>query len=169
MPQIRTEACDGCGSCVPLCPRGALSLHLGKVHLDESRCRECGRCVEACPRGALLAMASPRLPAVVSVPSCQPEGHTGTSIPTTMLGSVPPEPGEGERATGLSSLSRLVEKVAPVAADLAISLADRWLSGQSVRSRREASRSKGDVGAIIDSHGRRGTRRRRRHRHSQVQ
>lgn len=51
--KIDLEKCVGCGSCVGVCPFGALSLDgAGKASVSEA-CTACGSCVEACPVGAL--------------------------------------------------------------------------------------------------------------------
>lgn len=55
---VRPAACDGCGLCVPQCPRACLSLDgKGGIDLDEGPCIECFACVEVCPPGALLPAA----------------------------------------------------------------------------------------------------------------
>jgi len=50
---VRPARCIGCGSCLPACPHGALSLPTGVIALDRERCDSCGRCVDACPSDAL--------------------------------------------------------------------------------------------------------------------
>lgn len=47
------ERCNGCGSCLPACPRGALGRRDGKIGIDRSACDGCGECVRACAPGAL--------------------------------------------------------------------------------------------------------------------
>lgn len=42
--------CDGCGSCLTLCPNEALSIVEGKAQVDEARCILCGYCAPACPQ-----------------------------------------------------------------------------------------------------------------------
>lgn len=57
--------CVDCGSCIPYCPVGALTLENGAVTLDLDRCVECHVCVRAgvCPTGALAQdeLAWPRI------------------------------------------------------------------------------------------------------------
>ncbi len=57
LPEIRTEACTGCGHCVNACPVEALVLVSAnnsifpkrrRAQLDEERCLGCGVCVAAC-------------------------------------------------------------------------------------------------------------------------
>ncbi len=50
---VRRPKCEGCGECVKACPRGAVDLVEGRVHIDRSLCDLCMDCVEACPTGAL--------------------------------------------------------------------------------------------------------------------
>jgi ferredoxin len=51
-----SPACDGCGTCVRACPRGAIRRSPGGdapyevVSLD---CNDCGKCAVVCPRDAL--------------------------------------------------------------------------------------------------------------------
>lgn len=53
-PQLlfRQESCVGCGSCVPVCPKGAIRLEGGKAKTDRSVCDACGACVATCPAEA---------------------------------------------------------------------------------------------------------------------
>jgi pyruvate formate lyase activating enzyme len=54
-PEImaRQQKCEGCGSCVEACTRGAICLAGGVARLDRALCDLCMDCVEACPTGAL--------------------------------------------------------------------------------------------------------------------
>jgi ferredoxin len=45
--------CDGCGTCVELCPTAAIELRDGKAAVDEENCADCGACEGDCPTGAI--------------------------------------------------------------------------------------------------------------------
>ena len=48
------EKCRHCGTCIQVCPQGALSFgEDGYILIDRVKCDGCGRCVEECPEGAL--------------------------------------------------------------------------------------------------------------------
>lgn len=51
------DACSGCGTCVDVCPRGAIALDDVAV-IDAELCDGCARCVDACPQGALTMEAA---------------------------------------------------------------------------------------------------------------
>jgi phosphoadenosine phosphosulfate reductase len=40
----RAQFCQACGSCVPQCPSGALTLELGTISVDSDRCTNCLEC-----------------------------------------------------------------------------------------------------------------------------
>ena len=44
--------CLKCGSCVPACPQGALTL-TDRIHVDRARCVACGKCEDVCPAAAM--------------------------------------------------------------------------------------------------------------------
>lgn len=54
-PQIqRIETnCIRCGTCLQVCPAGALESGSDFVHIQRTKCDACGLCVDACPAGAL--------------------------------------------------------------------------------------------------------------------
>jgi coenzyme F420 hydrogenase subunit beta len=52
-PVVKRKLCTGCGTCVGICPRGAVEMVLRKgryvPRLDKERCNRCGLCYQACP------------------------------------------------------------------------------------------------------------------------
>ena len=46
---FRSEKCIACGTCVKVCPQGAISVSGGALVTDEALCTGCGKCCEACP------------------------------------------------------------------------------------------------------------------------
>ncbi|MCD6529311.1 electron transfer flavoprotein subunit alpha [Candidatus Bathyarchaeota archaeon] len=51
--KVIEEKCTGCGSCVQVCPFGAIEVVEGKARISEE-CRLCGICVSACPYEAIV-------------------------------------------------------------------------------------------------------------------
>ncbi len=51
---VVVDACDGCGVCVEVCPRNAISVEGETPVIDMVSCNGCGACVSACPKGTLL-------------------------------------------------------------------------------------------------------------------
>lgn len=48
------EECVACGSCLEVCPLGAISVWRGVVAaVDGGKCVGCGRCLKECPAGAI--------------------------------------------------------------------------------------------------------------------
>jgi len=50
---IDIDKCDGCGTCVEICPVEGIELVDEKAINDEEKCIECGACVEECPNDAI--------------------------------------------------------------------------------------------------------------------
>lgn len=46
---FRSEKCIGCGTCIKVCPNGAVSVVNGSLVTDEGLCNGCGKCCDACP------------------------------------------------------------------------------------------------------------------------
>lgn len=48
------DYCVACGSCVKVCPMGALSIWKGVVaQVEKDICVGCGKCVKECPAGTI--------------------------------------------------------------------------------------------------------------------
>ncbi len=53
--KIDKEKCIGCGTCVAICPVGAISLDAdGKAVIDKEKCINCGACKATCPVDAIV-------------------------------------------------------------------------------------------------------------------
>lgn len=50
---VRESRCRRCGTCLDVCPQGALALTGDSISIDRGRCALCGACAEACPSQAL--------------------------------------------------------------------------------------------------------------------
>ena len=57
MIYIDEERCTGCGTCVAVCPAGALRVSDGVAHIDQEECIECEVCLSACPETAILSVS----------------------------------------------------------------------------------------------------------------
>ncbi len=48
------DYCVACGSCVKICPFGAITIKNGiKASVDEKRCVGCGKCGRVCPASVI--------------------------------------------------------------------------------------------------------------------
>jgi len=52
MLKINETACDGCGTCVAICPQGAIFMPR-TAEIDLKLCVNCALCVKICPIGAI--------------------------------------------------------------------------------------------------------------------
>jgi len=52
-PITMPERCTGCGSCVNVCPVGAIGKKKKKFSIDQERCIGCFDCMHACPEHAI--------------------------------------------------------------------------------------------------------------------
>ena len=53
--QLNREKCQGCVSCVKLCPTEAIRVRNGKAEILADRCIDCGACASGCPYHAFSA------------------------------------------------------------------------------------------------------------------
>jgi NAD-dependent dihydropyrimidine dehydrogenase PreA subunit len=51
---IITDECIECGSCVEVCPEGAIQEGDGKYVIDQELCIECLSCLDECPNEAIV-------------------------------------------------------------------------------------------------------------------
>lgn len=49
-----TSACKGCGTCVDMCPTGAMNIIRKPSYIDQEICAKCGACYEVCDHGAIV-------------------------------------------------------------------------------------------------------------------
>lgn len=51
---VDKKKCIGCGTCVAICPVGAISFsNEGKAVIDKTKCIRCGSCQASCPVNAI--------------------------------------------------------------------------------------------------------------------
>lgn len=52
--RVDRDSCVACGSCVKVCPMGAITVWHGvEARVDLNRCVGCGRCAKECPAGSI--------------------------------------------------------------------------------------------------------------------
>jgi Na+-translocating ferredoxin:NAD+ oxidoreductase RNF subunit RnfB len=51
-----TDMCDGCMSCMRVCPTAAVRVRKGRAVKLEDRCIDCGECIRVCPRAAIVPL-----------------------------------------------------------------------------------------------------------------
>lgn len=62
---ILQNECVACGSCVKVCPLGAISIYKGiYAQVHEAKCVGCGKCAVACPASIVNIMAHESVNAV---------------------------------------------------------------------------------------------------------
>ena len=48
-----TDACIGCGSCLPVCPQNCIRSGGNPFGIEQEHCLHCGNCMKVCPVGAV--------------------------------------------------------------------------------------------------------------------
>jgi NAD-dependent dihydropyrimidine dehydrogenase PreA subunit len=55
---IDTDKCNGCGTCIEVCPHGVLSVVNGRAEIiDKDSCMECSGCTTNCPTKAIYVQS----------------------------------------------------------------------------------------------------------------
>ena len=149
---VNDAHCTGCGTCVDVCPAGAIHLVNNIAHIDQDRCNECEACIGACPNGAILMVTEPvkeKIPLTSVQPASQDVLVQRQSAPVPLRTKVLPVVGV--------ALSFLGHQIAPRLASHVIEALDRRLSGQP-----GTARSSGTMGIGSQRRGGRRSRQRRR-------
>jgi heterodisulfide reductase subunit A len=50
---VISDLCNGCNTCVSVCPTNAISMQDGKAKIDPFLCTGCGACIPVCPQEAI--------------------------------------------------------------------------------------------------------------------
>jgi Fe-S-cluster-containing hydrogenase component 2 len=50
--KVDQEKCDGCETCVKICPTDAIKVTDGKAKVNDD-CADCGTCIDECPKQAI--------------------------------------------------------------------------------------------------------------------
>ena len=50
---VDKNKCIGCGTCVAICPVGAISMGAEHYEIDANACTDCGTCAAQCPVEAI--------------------------------------------------------------------------------------------------------------------
>ncbi|MCP3685326.1 MAG: 4Fe-4S dicluster domain-containing protein [bacterium] len=56
---VDNTLCNGCGSCLAVCPFLSIILRNGKAYVMQDSCALCGTCVSNCPKGAIYTKGYP--------------------------------------------------------------------------------------------------------------
>jgi NAD-dependent dihydropyrimidine dehydrogenase PreA subunit len=104
---VDVALCTGCGTCVDVCPVGAMALIEGKARVDEETCTGCEACVRACSEGAIQPVVRGEL---VPVPERPAPAVRQPSALTETAGAVVVATGVGLLAKVAGTLARAVDR-----------------------------------------------------------
>ena len=51
-----TDACIGCGTCLPVCPQRCIAMENGRAAIAQAHCLHCGSCADVCPVSAVVRL-----------------------------------------------------------------------------------------------------------------
>ena len=51
--KVDEKACQGCTTCMRMCPTGAIRIRGGKAVISDNKCVDCGECIKVCPHKAI--------------------------------------------------------------------------------------------------------------------
>jgi ferredoxin len=54
---VDASKCNGCETCIEVCPTEAVSMIDGHAFIDVDECIECGSCEAECPEEVIFEMA----------------------------------------------------------------------------------------------------------------
>jgi NAD-dependent dihydropyrimidine dehydrogenase PreA subunit len=111
MLQVQEERCDGCGTCVEVCPVGAVQLVAGRAQIDRASCTGCMLCLDSCPNDAIVVVAETAPAAAAEVTQASPAAPSQEIITVRL----PPPPTVAEPA---SPLTRVMPAVGATLATL---------------------------------------------------
>ncbi len=61
---VDIEKCTGCGICVPLCPKKAITIRENKAVIEDNSCNECLQCMDECPPNAIYQIIDSKSPVI---------------------------------------------------------------------------------------------------------
>jgi ferredoxin len=54
---VDSEKCNGCGTCISICPVEAISNIQNKAVINHNKCNECLQCMDECPSNAIYQIS----------------------------------------------------------------------------------------------------------------
>ena len=135
MIYIDSERCDGCGSCLEICPSSAIVLRGEKAIIEESRCKGCEVCLDACPQGAILAVELvTNEPAILAPTMRAPMGALSTAGTEERLPSAKPRLRDLAWPVIGSTLLWAGREIVPRVAPLALNLLDQRIRSTAIQA-----------------------------------
>lgn len=57
-PQLSSDECSGCQTCISVCQEKAISWQTDRIVIDPDFCISCGECIQSCPTEKIIAKES---------------------------------------------------------------------------------------------------------------